>query len=207
MVWPYLLCLPIFRLSLSYGGGPCWVLAAGPHLWWSLCVRRVSSEEAELCLLSLLLLGVGLALVGLFWWGFCASSWGPYGFPQRVLQLVTLSGFRNFLAPVSWPNPAVDVCCWVGGVLVHHLVFYLVPAQLTLSGFCNLSGSSLLAYSCGGALLLGWRCLWCVAWFSTLCSALPPGPAVCAASPAAGSLGDFLPFLSPGACPSATLVA
>ena len=52
--------------------------------------------------------------------------------------------------------------------MVHHLVFYLVPAQLTLIGFCNLSGSSLLVYSCGGALLLGWRCLWCVAWFSIL---------------------------------------
>ena len=26
--------------------------------------------------------------------------------------------------------------------------------------------------------MLGLRCLWCVAWFSTLCSALPPGPAV-----------------------------
>ena len=70
-----------------------------------------------------------------------------------------LSGSATYLAPVSWPTPAVDVWCWVGGVLVHHLVFYLVPAQLTLSGFCNLSGSSLLAYSCGGALLLGWRCL------------------------------------------------
>ena len=26
--------------------------------------------------------------------------------------------------------------------------------------------------------MLGLRCLWCVAWFSTLCRALPPGPAV-----------------------------
>ena len=33
--------------------------------------------------------------------------------------------------------------------------------------------------------MLGWRCLWCTTWFSTLCCALPPGPAVCAASPAA----------------------
>ena len=159
-----------------------------------MCVGFLS-EAAELCLLSLLLLGVGLALVGLFWCGFCASSWGTCGFPRRVLQLATISGFCNFLARL-------------GGVLV----FYLVPAQLplpqlTLSGFCNLSGSSLLAYSCDGALLLGCWCLWCVAWFSTLCRALPPGPAVCSAYPAAGSLGDFLPFLSPGACPSATLVA
>ena len=40
-----------------------------------MCVGFLS-EEAELCVLSLLLLGVGLALVGLFWSGFCASSWG-----------------------------------------------------------------------------------------------------------------------------------
>ena len=89
---------------------------------------------------------------------------GHLQFPRRVLQLVTLLEFRTYLAQVSWPTPAVDVYCWVGGVLVHHLVFYLVPAQLplpllTLSGFCTLSGSSLLVYSCGGALLLGWRCL------------------------------------------------
>ena len=57
---------------------------------------------------------------------------------------------------------------------------------VTLSGFRILSGSSWLACSCSGDLLLGWRCLWCATWFSTLCRALPPGPAVCAASPAAG---------------------
>ena len=36
-----------------------WILVAGPHLWWSLSVCGVLSEAAELCLLSLLLLGVG----------------------------------------------------------------------------------------------------------------------------------------------------
>ena len=146
----------------------------------------------------------GRLLLSLFWCGCCAFSWGTCGF----LQLVTLLGFRTYLAPVSWPTPAVDVYCWVGGVLIHHLVFYLVPAQLPLpllplSGFFYLSGSSLLVYSCGGTLLLGWRCLCCVTWFSTMCRALPPGPAACAAYPAAGSLGDFqvtgcLSFCFPG---------
>ena len=80
--------------------------------------------------------------------------------------------------------------------MIHHLVFCLVPAQLlllllTLSRCGNLSGSSLLVYSCDGALMLGWRCLCCVTWFSTMCRALPPGPAACAAYPAAGSLGVF----------------
>ena len=60
-----------------------------------MCVGFLS-EEAELCLLSLLLLSVRLALVGLFWSGFCASSWGTCGFPRHALQLVTLSGLRNF---------------------------------------------------------------------------------------------------------------
>ena len=84
----------------------------------------------------------GRLLLSLFWCGFCASSWGACGFPRRVLRLVTLAGSATCLAPVSWPTPAVDVCCWVGGVLVHHLVFYLAPALLpltllTLSGFCT----------------------------------------------------------------------
>ena len=33
--------------------------------------------------------------------------------------------------------------------------------------------------------MLGWQCLWYTTWFSPLCRALPPGPAVCATSPAA----------------------
>ena len=49
----YSLLISILRLLAL------WILAAGPHLWWSLGVCRVLSEVAELCLLSLLLLGVG----------------------------------------------------------------------------------------------------------------------------------------------------
>ena len=140
-----------------------------------------------------------------FSWGTCSfphladSGWLTYSCSGRLLW-----GWR----------------CLGTGVLIHHLVSYLVPAQLplpllylvpaqlhllllTLSGCGSLSGSSLLVYSCGGALLLGWRCLYCVTWFSTMCRALPPGPAACVASPAAGSLGDFqvtgcLSFCFPG---------
>ena len=72
--------------------------------------------------------------------------------------------------------------------MVLHLVFYLVPVRLPLSGFCplplllltlrgcsSLSGSSLRVSSCGGALWLGWRGLCCVTWFSPMCRALPQG--------------------------------
>ena len=47
--------------------------------------------------------------------------------------------------------------------------------------------------------MLGLRCFWCVAWFSTLCRALPPGPEVYAAYPVAGYPSGFLPFLTPSA--------
>ena len=42
--------------------------------------------------------------------------------------------------------------------------------------------------------LLGLRCLWCGAWFSSLCRALPPGPAVCAASLPQVTLRGFCLF-------------
>ena len=48
-------------------------------------------------------------------------------------------------------------------------------------------------------MLLCLRCLGCVAWFSTWCRALPPGPAVGAAYPAAGYPWGLLPFLTPSA--------
>ena len=87
------------------------------------------------------------------------------------------------LAGSGWlASPAVDVYCGVGGVLVHHLVFYLVPALLPLpllplSGFCTLSGSSSLVCSCGGALLLGWQCLVTPLGFLPCASAAPPSAA------------------------------
>ena len=109
---------------------------------------------------------------------------------QLPLPLLPLRDSAPFLAPVRWSTTVVEPCCWVSGVWIHHLVFYHL-LLLTLSGCGNLSGSSLLVYSCGGALLLGWRCLYCVTWFSTMCRALPLGPAACVSSPAVGSLGDF----------------
>ena len=99
--------------------------------------------------------------------------------------------------------------CLGTDVLLPHLVFYLVPAQLPLP-LLPLRGSAPLA----GAS----ACLTPVCWstpevglegsllrhlvFSHVpCSS--SGPAACAAFPAAGSLGVFR---SPGVCPSASLV-
>ena len=93
---------------------------------------------AELRLLSLLLLGAGLAIVeplpGV------AYVPLPAVFRGVSCRRLPLGGYASFLAPVACPAPAVELC------------------------------------------LLGLWCLWCGAWLSSLCRALPPGPAVCAAS-------------------------
>ena len=85
----------------------------------------VLSGATELCLLSLLLLGAGLAVVELLAGVcFCASSCGSCGFPQSVLLQVTLRGFRYLfwlLLPVlllGWSS-----VCWVCGVLGQALGF------------------------------------------------------------------------------------
>ena len=87
-----------------------------------------------------------------------AVSWYTSWFSTLCQRSFPLAGSAPFLAPVHWSTPAVEPCYWVGGVWLHHLVFYLVPVQLpllllTLSGCGNLSGSSLLVYSCGWCLV------------------------------------------------------
>ena len=66
--------------------------------------------------------------------------------------------------------------------------------QVTLRGLRNLSGSSCLSCSCGGAMFVGFEVSLVRRWVFSLVSALPPGPAVCAAYPAAGCSWGFLPF-------------
>ena len=73
---------------------------------------------AELCLLSLRLLGAGLAVVGpLTVICFCAPSCGAGGLPQRVLPQVTLTGLRK-LFRLQLPVLLLRWSCvyWVCGV-------------------------------------------------------------------------------------------
>ena len=84
--------------------------------------------------------------------------------------------------------------CGAGGFPRHVLL------QVTLRGFRNLSGSRpvlLLQWS----FVVGFAVSWCAAWFSTLCRALPPGPAVGAAYPAAGYPWGFSAFCVTGCLP------
>ena len=127
--------LPILRFSLSCGswpcgfwlrapisGGPCVCVCVGFFLRQRSCVFFLSSCSAW-----------GRLLLSLFWCGFCASSWGACGFPQRVLPQVPLGGSTTFLAPVACLAPAVEPCCWVGGVFGAPLGF-LPCAVLFLRG-------------------------------------------------------------------------
>ena len=50
--------------------------------------------------------------------------------------------------------------------------------RLPLGGYATFPAPVACPAPAVGLCMLGLRCLWCVAWFSTLCRALPPGPAV-----------------------------
>ena len=73
-----------------------------------------------------------------------------------------------------------------------------VLPQVTLRGFCKPFWLQLPVLLLRWSLVVGLACLWCVTWFSTLCHALPPGTAVCAAYSAAGCPWGFSDFSVPG---------
>ena len=97
----------------------------------------------------------GRLLLSLFWCDCSAFFPGA----SAVFRCVSCSWL-----PFSGSTP----CCL-------RLADLLPSGFCTFGGCCNLSGSSLLVYSCGGALWLGWRGLCCVTWFSPMCRALPQG--------------------------------
>ena len=45
-----------------------------------------------------------------------AVSWYTTWFSTLCQLSLPLAGFATFLAPVCWPTPAVEPCCWVGAV-------------------------------------------------------------------------------------------
>ena len=137
----------------------------------------------SVCLSSACLYPAVAGLVGFscgphLWWSLCVC--GDFLRWRRcVFFLSSCSVWGRLLLRLFWCYFCASSCGADGFPR-------LVLPQVTLRGFRNLSGSSCLSCSCGGALLWGLQCFWCAAWFSTLCRALPPGPAVCAAYPAAG---------------------
>ena len=132
----------------------------------------------------------------------------------RVMHLATLLGFHTLLTPVGCPTLAGGRLAWGWGclgtdVLIPHLVFYLVPAQLPLPllplwGSAPFAGASACLYpvcwSTPGVGLVG-SLLRHLVFSHVPCSS--SGPAACAAFPAAGYLGVFpvtgcLSFSFPG---------
>ena len=105
-----------------------------------------------------------------------------------------LAGSATSLAPVSWPTPAVETCCWVGGVFGAPLGF-LPGAVLFLPGPAICAPSPAAAYPWGvfclfchrvpDLLLLWWRglggnpsliflCFSCASWLAGVCWVLHP---------------------------------
>ena len=115
------------------------------------------------------------------------------GYPSRIPHLAD-SGWLPFSCGgrLAW-----GWGCLGTDVLIPHLVFYLVPAQLPLP-LLPLWGSA------GLLLGLDWRGLCYITWFSPMCHALPQGLQLAQPSQLQATLGFFR---SPGVCPSASLVA
>ena len=96
------------------------------------------------------------------------------------------AGSATFLAPVSWPAPAVETCCWVSGVFGAPLGFLpcavlflwgLRFTQLALGGFSAFSVTGCLTYCYSGG----------VGWAATL-------PLYFCASPVPAGLQGFAGF-------------
>ena len=120
----WLLCLFLGHLRFSaascswlpfLGSAPIWLRLAGLLLQWTFIV--------------------GLAVS---WYTTWFSTLCQHSFPFCCLPL---AGYATFLAPVCWSTPAVEPCCWVGGVFDASLGFLpcavlflrdLQLAQLTL---------------------------------------------------------------------------
>ena len=110
----------------------------------------------------------------------------PAVFRDVSCRWLPFAGSATFLAPVGWPTPAVEPCCWVGGVFGAPLGFLpcavlflrvLRFAQLTLGGFSAFSVTGCLTYCYSGG----------IGWAATL-------PLYFCASPAPAGLQGFAGF-------------
>ena len=92
----------------------------------------------------------------------------PAVFRGMSCRWLPLAGSASFLAPIGWPAPAVETCCWVDGVFgaplgflpcavlfLRGLRFAQLPLpQVTLGGFSAFSVTGCLPYCCSGGV--GW---------------------------------------------------
>ena len=186
---------------------PCWwslYLCVGFFLWWRSCVFILSSCWGwDRLLLSLFWCDCS----ALFLLGYLRFSTACHaaGYPSRVPHLAD-SGWLPYSCGgrLAW-----GWGCFGTDVLIPHLVFYLVPAQLPLPllplwGSAPLAGASAclspVCWSTPGVGLVG-SLLRHMVFSHVPCSS--SRPAACAAFPAAGYLGVFpvtgcLSFSFPG---------
>ena len=163
--------------------------------------------------------GGGRLLLSLFWCDCSALFFFFFFFflgHLRFSAACHAAGYPSqvpHLADSGWlPYSCGGCLAWGWGclgtdVLIPHLVFYLVPAQLPLFFFPFgvlhpwRVHQHVFLQSAGLLLGLGWWGLCYVTWFSPMCHTLPQG---LQPSQLQATLGFFR---SPGVCPSASLVA
>ena len=118
----------------------------------------------------------------------------PAVFRGVSFRWLPFAGSATFLALVRWPTPAVETCCWVGGVFgtplgfrpcavlfLQGLRFAQLPLpQLTLGGvfclFCHRVPDLLLLWwsRLGGDPSLIFLCFSCTGWLAGVCWVLHP---------------------------------
>ena len=108
LVWGWLLLASSGVASVPLPGAPAvfrgvscsWLPLAGSATFW-------------LLLAGLLLQWTFVVGLAVSWYTTWFSTLCLRSFPCSSLPL---TGFATFLAPVCWPTPAVEPCCWVGDV-------------------------------------------------------------------------------------------
>ena len=109
----------------------------------------------------------------------------PAVFRGVSCRRLPLGGSATFLAPVACPAPAVELCCWVCGVLGASLGFLpgvvlflrglrlaLLPCRRLPLGVAAFSDAVCLTYCCAGGV--GWaatlplcfQCFSCAGWLA-----------------------------------------
>ena len=169
---PPSLVVPVYVLGVSFCGGSAVFFLSSCWVWGRL-------------LLSLFWCDCSAFFLGHLWF---STACHAAGYPSWVPHLAD-SGWLTYSCSggLAW-----GWGCLGTDVLLPHLVFYLVPAQLPLRGSAPLAGASAcLTPVCWSTPEVGLEgsLLRHLVFSHVPCSS--SGPAACAAFPAAGSLGVF----------------
>ena len=130
-----------------------------------------------------------------------AVSWYTTWFSTLCLRSLPSAGSATFLAPVCWPTPAVEPCCWVGGwfstLCRGACSLRRFPCSKFPWGFSAFSVTGCLSFcypggiGCPATLLFFFLCFYCSSWLAGVHWVLHPVSG-CSSWGCVCSLGDSI---------------